>query len=85
MAYVYNDGGSSSYGLYQYKKATWYAYIERYKLFPDAEPAELMNLIWDRYSQELVTRTILTNEPQSWRLWYNCLKYRIYPLTTSKL
>lgn len=67
-----DDGGSPSYGRFQFKEATWHYYLDRYGLFPEVERAERMNLIWDGYSQEIVARMVL--EEGAWQNWYNCLK-----------
>lgn len=68
------DGGSPSYGLHQYKWATWNWALDKYDLFSEAEKEERWNLLWDREAQILVTKTILTDNPNSYKLWYNCLK-----------
>lgn len=68
-----NDPDTPSYGVFQFKEATWHYYLDRYGLFPDAEKAERMNLIWDGWTQEVVARLIL-QEPEGWRNWTNCLK-----------
>lgn len=68
------DGGSPSYGLHQYKWATWNWALDKYGLFSEAEKEERWNLLWDKEAQIIVTRTILTDDPNSYRLWYNCLK-----------
>ena len=68
-----HDGGSASYGRFQFKEATWHYYLDRYGLFPDVERAERMNLIWDGYSQEIATRLVLS-EKGGWANWFNCLK-----------
>ena len=66
-----NDAGSPSYGLYQYKKGTWISYMKKYNLAPHAEDAELMNFIYDREMQTLLTQKIL-EEKNGWKHWYDC-------------
>lgn len=67
----WNDGGSPSYGRFQFKKATWHYYIDRFDLFPEVEYQERMNLIYDGQAQEIVARRVL--EEGGWENWYNCL------------
>lgn len=67
-----HDGGSPSYGLYQYKRGTWVYFVRKYGLFPEAEDLELQNLIMDREAQNLVTSKVLENK-ENWKHWYNCL------------
>jgi len=69
-----HDPITPSYGLYQFKEATWNFYINKYHLFPNSEPTERMNFIWDRSSQEVVARLIL-HEKNGWRNWTNCLRW----------
>src|SRR3990167_2794861 len=69
-----HDGGSPSFGLYQYKRGTWEYFVRKYDLFPVAEAAELENLIMDREAQELVTWNVLKN-PKTYVHWRNCLGY----------
>ena len=68
----WNDGGSPSFGLYQFKRGTWVGSVRELSLFPDAEDAELQNLILDRNAQELVVSK-LTEDPDKWWLWKNCM------------
>ena len=67
------DPVSGSYGRFQFKIATWNYYLDKYQLFPEAEPAERQNLIWDGWAQEQVVRKVL-EEPNGWRNWTACLK-----------
>lgn len=69
----WHDGGSPSYGLYQFKRGTWVRSVRELSLFPDAEDVELQNLIMDRYAQELVVSK-LTEDPDRWWLWTNCMR-----------
>lgn len=66
-----NDHGSPSYGLFQYKWATWKWKMAQYGLAPNADDADLMNLIWDKNTQTKLTILIL-REPNGWRNWTNC-------------
>jgi len=59
QAVNWNDGGSPSYGLFQFKEGTWKGYIRGYKLFRHAEDHELMNLIMDGPTQRIVARRML--------------------------
>ena len=72
-----HDPDTASIGRFQFKWATWNYYIDKYDLFPNTEHRERWNLIYDGQAQEIVVRTILENEPQSWTQWYNCLKGKV--------
>ena len=69
----WEDNGSPSYGLFQYKKSTWIMGMKKYKLAPYAEDEELMNFIYDRDIQTELTKLILS-EPNGHKHWINCFK-----------
>lgn len=68
-----HDGGSPSYGLYQFKRETWVYFVRKYSLFPDAEDVELQNLIMDRKAQNIVTSKVLEDKSNR-KHWINCFK-----------
>ena len=68
----WDDGGSPSYGLYQFKKTTWEIQIRKYKMLEQATGAELMNFIYDREVQTELAGKMLANG--LWRHWLNCGK-----------
>jgi hypothetical protein len=65
-----NDAGSPSYGLYQYKAATWKTYLAKYGLTP-ATGAPLDH-IYDASLQKELTRRILEDEVDGWKHWQTC-------------
>lgn len=67
-----NDGGSPSYGLYQWKVDSFYRYNQKYEILPDLERQEVMNIIYDPDIQTKLTRRVL--EDGGWRNWKNCWK-----------
>ena len=69
------DGGSPSYGLLQWKEASFFYYNEKHKVLPDIERGEVLNIIMDATAQRMLAKEVL-QEPNGWRNWYNCLKSR---------
>jgi hypothetical protein len=65
-----HDNGSPSYGLYQYKRATWINQIRKYGYLKNAEDNELMNFIYDREWQDKIT--LLTLQDGGINNWKNC-------------
>ena len=72
-----HDGGSPSYGLYQYKRGTWLYFVRKYNLFPETEDKELDNIIMDREAQEKVTYEVLKDSKNypHWRICLTKLNY----------
>lgn len=68
-----DDGGSPSFGLFQYKAATWKSYIRKYDFIEDASDKDMMKLIFDRDLQIELTKHILA-EKNGWKNWYNCIR-----------
>lgn len=66
-----HDGGSPSFGLYQWKTSSFYAYNLKYKLLPDIEKNEVINIIYDPELQHEMTKLVLM-EKGGWRNWFNC-------------
>ena|SRR3990167_8702458 len=68
-----DDGGSPSFGKFQYKEATWHHYLDLYpEILPFTERAERMNLIFDGETQRQLTKKILEEEKEGSRNWLNC-------------
>lgn len=67
------DNGSPSYGLFQFKEKTWIEQIRKYNMFPNTEDKELINLIYDRNTQETLTMLMLIEE-NGWLHWKSCAK-----------
>ncbi len=72
----WNDKGSPSYGLLQFKKQTWIFQIRKYNLFPATEDEELMNLIYDPDIQIKLARLMIMDGGQNhWKTCYD--KYKV--------
>ena len=72
LAIHYFDGDSHSYGRYQWKAESIWYYQQKYKLLPDIEEAEIMNVIFEPEIQDMFTYKVL--EDGGWRNWTNCWK-----------
>ena len=68
----WNDKGSPSYGLLQYKVGTFVFYAKRYNLFPYAETNEYFNFIYDGDIQRMLAKKMLQEDFDNWRHWTNC-------------
>ena len=66
----YNDGGSHSYGLVQWKEDSFYRYNKIYKVLPDLERYEVLNIIMDETAQIELAKKVIENG--GWRNWLNC-------------
>lgn len=66
------DGGSPSYGLFQWKIASFYHYNLRYQVVPELVYEDTINHIYNPVTQTLLTNLVL-QEQNGWRNWYNCL------------
>ena len=70
------DGGSPSYGYLQWKEDSFWRYNNLFKILPDLERGEVMNIIKDKEAQiELARRVILEEDnDRGWRNWWNCAR-----------
>ena len=68
-----DDGGTPSYGLYQWKEDSFWRYNLIYRVAPDLERQEIMNIIYDREVQTKLTKLVLS-EPNGYKNWLNCYK-----------
>ena len=73
LAVNWHDNGSPSYGLFQWKEASWIYQIRKFGYLEEAENKELMNYIYDREWQERITLATL-QETNGFRHWTNCWK-----------
>jgi len=70
----WEDNGSPSYGLLQFKERTFIHYTKRYNLMPKAEDNEILNNLFDgNYQRELAYRMLKEKAKNSVH-WYNCSK-----------
>ena len=75
LAIHYNDGavGVNSYGKYQWQlESAWY-YNQKYKVLPNIEKHEMINVIYDETFQDHLTELVLS-EKGGYRNWLNCSK-----------
>ena len=70
------DGGSPSYGYLQWKEDSFWRYNNVFKVLPNLERGEVLNIIKCKETQvELARRTILTeHNGRGWRNWWNCAR-----------
>src|SRR3990167_10413409 len=71
-AYVHDDGGSPSYGILQWKTESFWLYNQRYKVLPDLEKKEIINIIFDPSVQKKLAKFVL--QDGGGRNWYTCSK-----------
>ena len=67
-----HDFGSGSYGLYQWKVDSFYRYNQIYKVLPDLEKHEVMNIIYDPIAQTALTKAVIKDG--GYKNWHNCVK-----------
>lgn len=67
-----HDPDTGSYGLVQFKIDTFYRYNQIYRVVPDLERNEVINIIFDGETQKKLSKNIIRDG--GWRNWYNCLK-----------
>ena len=65
----YDLDGTASYGLYQFKPSTLLAEGMRFGVFSDIEPAEIMNVIYDRGIQTAVARAMISERGNEQAFW----------------
>lgn len=67
--------GTPSFGILQFKPGTLYAYIQKYKVLPDIERGEIMNVIFDGELQIKVAK-LMIDDPQVhlWHEFPDCYK-----------
>ena len=65
-----NDGGSPSYGAFQFKYNTLRTFALRYNLRTTITTEDLFN----PSLQRAVAKKMIEASPANWRLWYNCAK-----------
>lgn len=67
-----NDGGSPSYGYVQFKLGTFWAYNQKFKVFPELTIDNLHHYVMQKDKQILMAKTIIKNEKGGYRNWFNC-------------
>ena len=62
------DGGYN-YGCLQFRERTFRFYVEKFKLAPSADPAEVMDLIYDCTFQKRLAARMIRENPDNWKHW----------------
>jgi hypothetical protein len=62
------DGGYN-YGCLQFRERTFRFYVEKFKLVPSADPAEVMDLIYDCAFQKRLAARMIRENPDNWKHW----------------
>ncbi len=69
----WNDKGSPSFGLYQFKKQTWIYNWRRFGMHNDKTDEQLMGLIYSRMEQTNLAKMMFWEDrDRAWRHWRNC-------------
>lgn len=61
-------------GILQFHKSTFVGFAEKYRLYPNAEKAEIENFYLSSEDQLKLATLMLTREKEGWRHWLNCTK-----------
>lgn len=69
---TYNDGGSPSYGLVQFKLGTFWSYNNKYRVFPELTIDNLHKYVMEGEKQRIMARVIIERNHADYRNWYNC-------------
>jgi len=70
----WDDGGSPSYSILQFKKGTFRHFVDRYDLLPNAEEAEWENFLMDGEFQRYLAYRMIEEDKDALRHWTNCSK-----------
>jgi hypothetical protein len=62
------DGGYN-YGCLQFRERTFRHFVGKFNLAPNAEPDEVMNLIYDCAFQKRLALRMLRDNPENWKHW----------------
>ena len=68
IAHQDRDGGYN-YGCLQFRERTFRHFVKKFNLAPDAEPDELMNLIYDCAFQKRLALRMLRDNVENWKHW----------------
>jgi hypothetical protein len=61
--------GRYYYGCLQFRESTFRYFVEKFKLAPNAEPAEVMNLMFDSAFEKRVAARMIRQDPGNWKHW----------------
>src|SRR5690242_3305878 len=68
IAHQDRDGGYN-YGCLQFRERTFRHYVKKFNLAPDAQPDDVMNLIYDCAFQKRLALRMLRETPENWKHW----------------
>ena len=68
IAHQDRDGGYN-YGCLQFRERTFRHFVMKFNLAPNAEPGEVMNLIYDCAFQKRLALRMLRENPENWKHW----------------
>lgn len=63
--------GRFYYGCLQFRESTFRYFVEKFRFAPNAEPAEVMNLIYDCAFQKRLAARMIRQNPENWKHWRN--------------
>jgi hypothetical protein len=66
--------GRDYYGCLQFRETTFRYFVDKFDLAPDAEDAEVMELIYDCAFQKRVAARMICENPRNWRHWRNTVQ-----------
>lgn len=67
-----HDGGSPSYGLFQWKSQSFLLYNKKFNVFPDLTEDTVVDFMLDSEKAILMTKTVVSKEKNGYKNWYNC-------------
>jgi hypothetical protein len=62
------DGGSN-YGCLQFRERTFRVFVKKFNLAPNAQPDEVMNLIYDCGFQKRLAARMIRKNCENWKHW----------------
>lgn len=72
---IIDSNNLRSSGIFCYQDSTFIQFVKKYKLMPQAEDKEILNMIGDISFQEKLTRMVFEDNPANWVHWYNSVTY----------
>jgi hypothetical protein len=66
--------GRDYYGCLQFRETTFRYFVDKFELAPDAEDAEVMELIYDCAFQKRLAARMIRENPENWKHWRNTVQ-----------
>ena len=73
IAHQDRDGGYN-YGCLQFRERTFRRFVRKFNLAPNAEPDEVMHLIYDCAFQKRLALSMLQDNVENWKHWKKTAK-----------